>query len=221
MKPQFKPEEIYLDLSKLSEDKRKEVRRLLFKKPHYEKLFFLPDYEDKPFLICLYGKWDLEVNKRREYTELTYSQFLDMMGESEEKSKVIENSEKELSTEGQRCPLVKNRNNTMETLYRKVAASEEPKHNGNYHCIFPEGQIFTILFLKEYGFHEEFTDCSGITHYLEEIPDPTIQLQADKDELLEALKKIYRIGHKPYRNTRNEEIEINRIAESLIQKHKQ
>lgn len=108
----------------------------------------------------------------------------------------------------------------METLYRKVAASEEPKHNGNYHCIFPEGQIFTIPFLKEYGFHEEFTDCSGITHYLEEIPDPTIQLQADKDELLEALKKIYRIGHKPYRNTRNEEIEINRIAESLIQKHK-
>ena len=96
MKPQFKHEEIYLDLSKLSEDKRKEVRRLLFKKPHYEKLFFLPDYEDKPFLICLYGKWDLEVNKRREYTELTYSQFLDMMGESEEKSKVIENSEKEL-----------------------------------------------------------------------------------------------------------------------------
>ena len=84
MKPQFKPEEIYLDLSKLSEDKRKEVRRLLFKKPHYEKLFFLPDYEDKPFLICLYGKWDLEVNKRMEYTELTYSQFLDMMGESEE-----------------------------------------------------------------------------------------------------------------------------------------
>ena len=84
MKPQFKPEEIYLDLSKLSEDKRKEVRRLLFKKPHYEKLFFLPDYGDKPFLISLYGKWDLEVNKRTEYTELTYSQFLDMMGESEE-----------------------------------------------------------------------------------------------------------------------------------------
>ena len=84
MKPQFKREEIYLDLSKLSKDKRKEVRRLLFKKPHYEKLFFLPDYEDKPFLICLYGKWDLEVNKRMEYTELNYSQFLDMMGESKE-----------------------------------------------------------------------------------------------------------------------------------------
>ena len=91
MKPQFKPEEIYLDLSKLSEDKRKEVRRLLFKKPHYEKLFFLPDYEDKPFLICLYGKWDLEVNKRMEYTELTYSQFLDMMGESEEVLQVENN----------------------------------------------------------------------------------------------------------------------------------
>ena len=78
----------------------------------------------------------------------------------------------------------------METLYRKVAASKEPKHNGNYHCIFPEGQIFTIPFLKEYGFHDEFTDCSGITHYLEEIPDPTAKLKADKAELLELRSTI-------------------------------
>ena len=74
-------------------------------------------------------------------------------------------------------------------LYRKVAISEEPKHNGNYHCIFPEGHIFTIPFLKEYGFHDEFTDCSGITHYLEEIPDPTAQLKADNEKLLEAVNE--------------------------------
>ena len=103
----------------------------------------------------------------------------------------------------------------METLYRKVAISEEPKHNGNYHCIFPEGQIFTIPFLKEYGFHEEFTDCSGITHYLEEIPDPTIQLQADKAELLEALENLTEYG-----STGEDAVEMKREIESLIQKMK-
>ena len=101
----------------------------------------------------------------------------------------------------------------METIYRKVAVSEEPKHSGNYHCIFPEGHIFTIPFLKEYGFHEEFTDCSGITHYLEEIPDPTAQLQADKAELLEALEKL----RNHYGLFPENRIEIK----SLIQKHKQ
>ena len=108
----------------------------------------------------------------------------------------------------------------METIYRKVAVSEEPKHNGNYHCIFPEGHIFTIPFLKEYGFHEEFTDCSGITHYLEEISDTTAQLQADKAELLEGLEKIFKVGYKPYRNTRNEELEIIDIARNLLNKFK-
>ena len=100
----------------------------------------------------------------------------------------------------------------METIYRKVAVSEEPKHNGNYHCIFPEGQIFTIPFLKEYGFHDEFTDCSGITHYLEEIPDTIAQLQADKAELLEALEKL-RNHYGLFPENRTE-------IESLIQKMK-
>ena len=104
----------------------------------------------------------------------------------------------------------------MGTLYRKVAISEEPKHNGNYHCIFPEGQIFTIPFLKEYGFHEEFTDCSGITHYLEEIPDPTIQLQADKAELLEALERCNNELY--FYSGQTDFVEENKF---LIQKHKQ
>ena len=106
----------------------------------------------------------------------------------------------------------------MDIFYRKVAISEEPKHNGNYHCIFPEGHIFTIPFLKEYGFHEEFTDCSGITHYLEEIPDTTTQLQADKAELLEALGISLRLNKAFGANS--EWIEVQEI-ESLIQKHKQ
>jgi len=119
----------------------------------------------------------------------------------------------------------------METLYRKVAASKEPKHNGNYHCIFPEGQIFTIPFLKEYGFHDEFTDCSGITHYLEEIPDTIAQLKADKAELLEALDNSLKVIEWYMENTMPENenhtdffnIGMNQRTEieSLIQKHKQ
>ena len=117
----------------------------------------------------------------------------------------------------------------MGTIYKKVAISEEPKHNGNYHCIFPEGHIFTIPFLKEYGFHDEFTDCSGITHYLEEIPDPTAQLQADKAELLEALEKVKRLepiicmGGAVAEQWQNEAQALNEMMaeiESLIQKMK-
>ena len=72
----------------------------------------------------------------------------------------------------------------METLYRKTAVSERlPETEGIYHCIFSGGHIFTIPYLKEYSFHEEFTDCSEITHWLEEIPDHQHQLEkleADK-----------------------------------------
>ena len=103
----------------------------------------------------------------------------------------------------------------MKTLYRKVAVSEEPKHNGNYHCIFPEGQILTIPFLKEYGFHEEFIDCSGITHYLEEIPDTIAQLKADKAELLEALEKVTDLLEVGF-----PEISAVKESKSLIQKMK-
>ena len=103
----------------------------------------------------------------------------------------------------------------METIYKKVAISEDPKHNGNYHCIFPEGHIFTIPFLKEYGFHEEFTDCSGITHYLEEIPDPTAQLKADKTELLEALERCNNELY--FYSGQTDFVEENKF---LIQKHK-
>lgn len=96
MKPQFKPEEIYLDLSKLSEEQRKYVGEVTntdkiqkFFKP-FPYLFF--DNRFSSWNQCTHHDSDLLNDK----TELTYSQFLDMMGESEEKSKVIENSEKEL-----------------------------------------------------------------------------------------------------------------------------
>ena len=96
MKPQFKPEEIYIDLSKLSEEQQGKVISILpepINKDDYDitYLHFYLIYDDEDCMWWVSTKYFLA-----EKTELTYSQFLDMMGESEEKSKVIENSEKEL-----------------------------------------------------------------------------------------------------------------------------
>mgnify|MGYP003490854170 CR=1 FL=1 len=88
MKPQFKPEEIYLDLSKLSEEQQRKVIALL------------PEPEDcnqyeiikLHFILWLdeYNKWWVYGTEIKNKTELTYSQFLDMMGEtSGEKPKDI------------------------------------------------------------------------------------------------------------------------------------
>ena len=90
MKPQFKLEEIYLDLSKLSEEQQERVMCITGTTIEWIKY--------AGYLIYHKG-WKTSNKswlKDQNLTELTYSQFLDMMGESEEKSKVIENSEKEL-----------------------------------------------------------------------------------------------------------------------------
>ena len=96
MKPKFKPEEIYIDLSKLSEEQQGKVISLLPKpinEDDYDIIYlhFYLIYDDEDCMWWVSTKYFLA-----EKTELTYSQFLDMMGESEEKSKVIENSEKEM-----------------------------------------------------------------------------------------------------------------------------
>lgn len=95
MEAQFKPEEIYLDLSKLSEEQRRKVIALLPKPINEDDydityLHFYLIYDDEDCMWWVSTKYFLA-----EKTEITYSQFLDMIGESEEKSKVIENSEKE------------------------------------------------------------------------------------------------------------------------------
>ena len=51
---------------------------------------------------------------------------------------------------------------------------------------------------------------------LEEIPDPTTQLQADKAELLEALEKVTDLLEAGF-----PEISAVKESKSLIQKHKQ
>ena len=88
MKPQFKLEEIYLDLSKLSEEQQRKISALINGILNLNSDRFLLSFN--PYN----QKWELH-KYLYNGKELTYSQFLDMMGESEEKSKVIENSEKE------------------------------------------------------------------------------------------------------------------------------
>ena len=82
MKPQFKPEEIYLDLSKLSEEQQRKVIALLPPKKRdnqYEiqKVHFILYLDEKK-------KWWVFGTEIKNKTELTYSQFLDMMGGGEE-----------------------------------------------------------------------------------------------------------------------------------------
>ena len=91
MKPQFKREEIYLDLSKLSEEQQRKVISLLPKpinKDDYDISFlhFYLIYDDEDCMWWVSTKYFLA-----EKTKLTYSQFLDMMGESEEVLQVENN----------------------------------------------------------------------------------------------------------------------------------
>ena len=77
MKPQFKREEIYLDLSKLSEEQQRKISTLINGVLNLNSDRFLLSFN--PYNL----KWELYKNLY-DGKELTYSQFLDMMGESEE-----------------------------------------------------------------------------------------------------------------------------------------
>ena len=95
MKPN--KENIFINLSKLSKEQQIKAIALLPKPLNHDD-YYISDkfiyliFDDEDDLIWWIAPKYLIKGK----TELTYSQFLDMMGESEEKSKVIENSEKEL-----------------------------------------------------------------------------------------------------------------------------
>ena len=78
----------------------------------------------------------------------------------------------------------------METLYRKVAVSERipPPMTDilikyRWSDCFEPYHYFDDLHCKDEMLNE-------VTHWIEEIPNPTTQLQADKEELLERLKEI-------------------------------
>ena len=88
MKPQFKLEEIYIDLSKLSEEQQRKVISLL-PEPRIRNAYSITN-NYKYLHLNMSIKWFVDSEKMNK-TELTYSQFLDMMGESEEVLQVENN----------------------------------------------------------------------------------------------------------------------------------
>ena len=113
----------------------------------------------------------------------------------------------------------------METIYRKVAVSERMplpmtdiliKYRWNNY--FEPYHYFDDLHCKDEMLNE-------VTHWLEEIPDTTAQLKADKAELLEILNETFlhitplaRFLKEPYQTGLKSRA---KSIESLIQKHKQ
>ena len=112
----------------------------------------------------------------------------------------------------------------MGTIYRKVEVSERlPK---------AKEMLMTSHGWSLWNGHqfedEDDKPISYINYWLEEIPDPTAQLQADKAELLEALEKISKVTNEGYITNDTDfqvwESELKQVhseIESLIQKHKQ
>ena len=84
MKPQFKLEEIYIDLYKLSEEQQRKISVLINGVLNLNSDRFLLSFN--PYN----QKWELH-KYLYNGKELTYSQFLDMMGESEEVLQVENN----------------------------------------------------------------------------------------------------------------------------------
>ena len=115
----------------------------------------------------------------------------------------------------------------METLYRKVAVSERmpPPMTDilikyRWSDYFEPYHYFDDLHCKDEMLNE-------VTHWIEEIPDPTAQLKADKAELLEALEKISKVTNEGYITDDTDfqvwESELKQVhseIESLIQKMK-
>ena len=81
MKPQFKPEEIYLDLSKLSEEQRKYVGEVtnIDKIQKFFKTFPYLFFDNR---FSIWNQCTHDSDLLNDKTEITYSQFLDMMGET-------------------------------------------------------------------------------------------------------------------------------------------
>ena len=95
----------------------------------------------------------------------------------------------------------------MKTKFTKVAVEERlPLKEGNYIVEFPEGMFMSVCYTEDYSFHEEFTDCSEIVNWLEEIPDR-------EEEMIEMLERIQDLDVLP--------IEIEDELSTLLQSLKQ
>ena len=101
MKPQFKLEQIYIDLSKLSEEQQRKVISLLPEPEAYNQYEIL---KLRHFILWLdeANKWWVYGNEIKNKTELTYSQFLDMMG-GETSSEIETFTLEDLISFGKQC----------------------------------------------------------------------------------------------------------------------
>lgn len=60
-------------------------------------------------------------------------------------------------------------------LHREISVNDRlPDFEGMYMVINADLAMFQATYDKEYSFHEEFTDCSGVTHWLEPIELPKL-----------------------------------------------
>lgn len=55
--------------------------------------------------------------------------------------------------------------------FKLVPVSEKPEKEGRY-IVFNGDGYFETTWNEQYGFHEEFTDCSNVTHYLRPYTPP-------------------------------------------------
>lgn len=65
----------------------------------------------------------------------------------------------------------------MATIYIETPISDPPKEEGRYIVTNGWGW-FEVGYYKEYGFAEEFTDCSGLTHWLRPVDDGGCKIEA-------------------------------------------
>ena len=123
----------------------------------------------------------------------------------------------------------------MGTIYRKVAVSERKPQFGQRVIALVLEQ--NDLGLSKFLWNVSYSDITKsfkmdgntvqIEYWLEEIPDNSHQIKADKAELLEALEKIskvtnegYMTDHTDFQVWESELKQVHNEIKSIIQKHK-
>lgn len=65
-------------------------------------------------------------------------------------------------------------------LYREVSVTDRLPQTERRYLVKSHGEWFSASYLEQFSFHEEMLDCSGVTHWLEEISLPTNEEVARK-----------------------------------------
>lgn len=56
-------------------------------------------------------------------------------------------------------------------VFKQVPIEEwlKKEHQEGRYMVIMDGEGFTVSYIPQFGLHEEFIDCSGFTHVLEEV----------------------------------------------------